>query len=81
MTERPESNDTIPAEFDGLVGEFRDLLAKYPQAAGHFSLAYHPAGGDGPNLSTPKTAGFIQPVFECEKIDEGFIVCRRVDEQ
>ncbi|MFJ3788560.1 hypothetical protein [Kitasatospora sp. NPDC090091] len=80
MTEQAKNSDTIPEEFGGLIGEFRGLIAKYPRAAGHFSLAYHPAG-HSPELTTSMAAAFSQPVFECSEIDEGFIVCRRVDEQ
>jgi hypothetical protein len=84
MTEPRKGSDTVPEEFDGLLVEFRGLLEKYPDAARHFSLAYHPsgsAGGSGEVLGTTTTAGFVQPVFECSEIEPGFVVCERVDEQ
>ncbi|MFH9015288.1 hypothetical protein ACH4C6_28435 [Streptomyces sp. NPDC017943] len=80
MTVERDRGDAVPAEFGGLFEEFRGLLEKYPDAAGHFSLAYHPAG-HGQGAGTAVTAGFTQPVFECSEIEPGFVVCERVDEQ
>lgn len=82
MTEERKASDTVPEEFGGLILEFRRLLEKYPDAVRHFSLAYHPSGsaaGDGEVLGTTTTAGFVQPVFECEEIEPGFVVCNRIE--
>lgn len=79
MTKQSTKSDTVPKEFEGLFGEFRGLLEKYPQAAQHFSLAYHPQGHREESGTT--TAGFTQPVFECTEIEPGWVVCERVDEQ
>ena len=84
MTEQRRASDIVTEEFVGLLAEFRGLLDKYPDAARHFSLAYHPsgsAGGAGEVLGTRTTAEFVQPVFECTEIEPGFVVCERVDEQ
>jgi hypothetical protein len=84
MTAQRKASDTIPEQFGGLLVEFRGLLEKYPDAAAHFSLAYHPsgsAGGSAEVLGATTTAGFVQPVFECSEIEPGFVVCERVDEQ
>ncbi|MFJ5811426.1 hypothetical protein OG906_35770 (plasmid) [Streptomyces sp. NBC_01426] len=80
MTEQRKSNATIPEEFSGLIEDFRDLLEKYPRAARHFSLAYHPAGR-GEESGGTLTVGIPQPIFECSEIEPGFVVCDRVDEQ
>ncbi|MFF7245579.1 hypothetical protein ACFZBU_16930 [Embleya sp. NPDC008237] len=82
MTEQRNRSVTIPEEFGGLIGEFRDLLAKYPEASRHFSLAYHPADeGEESGSGTATTASISQPVFECSRIEPGFVVCRRVHDQ
>ncbi|MFC7841669.1 hypothetical protein ACFY3O_06270 [Streptomyces sp. NPDC001046] len=80
MTVERDRGATVPERFPGLLEEFRGLLDKYPDAAGHFSLAYHPAG-HGEEAGTAMTVGFTQPVFECSEIEPGFVVCERVDEQ
>ncbi|MGW3987416.1 hypothetical protein [Streptomyces sp. NPDC004830] len=80
MTVERDRGDAVPAEFGGLLEEFRGLLEKYPDAAGHFSLDCHPAG-HGQGAGTAVTVGFTQPVFECSEIEPGFVVCERVDEQ
>lgn len=80
MTEQRSRTDSIPQEFDGLVAGFRRLLEKYPEAAGQFSLAYHPAGvGEEPGGET--TAGIPHPEFDCREIEPGFVVCERVHKQ
>lgn len=79
MTKQYTRKDTVPKEFEGLIGEFRGLLEKYPQAVQHFSIAYHPKGHRD-ELGTT-TTGFTQPVFECTEIEPGWIKCERVDEQ
>ncbi|MGW1996371.1 hypothetical protein [Embleya sp. NPDC001921] len=80
MTKQRSRSKTIPEEFDGLIVEFRGLLDKYPSAARHFSLAYYPEGDIG-DSGTTTTAGISQPVFECTKDADGFVVCRRVHKQ
>ncbi|MFF1410844.1 hypothetical protein ACFVX6_13810 [Streptomyces sp. NPDC058289] len=80
MTEKRESRDTIPEEFDGLIAEFRALLEKYPGAVRHFSLGYY-AGGRGEEPGEPVTVAITQPVFECTEIEPGLSMCERVDEQ
>ncbi|MFI8292012.1 hypothetical protein ACIGBL_23025 [Streptomyces sp. NPDC085614] len=80
MTEQRQRSEAIPEEYSGLIGEFRGLLEKYPDAAGHFSLAYHPEGHAG-DVGLTTTAAITQPVFECSEIEPGFVVCRRVHEQ
>ncbi|WP_327250273.1 hypothetical protein [Streptomyces sp. NBC_01244] len=80
MTKRGKSREAIPDEFGGLIAEFRGLLEKYPQAVGHFSLAYHPTDR-GEEPGKPVTAAITQPVFECTEIEPGLAMCERVDEQ
>ena len=88
MTEKPKGRDIVREEFSGLIEQFSELLKRYPGAAEHFSLAYHPTGSARNHremLGAATTTGFTQPVFECEEFDAGtpwsFIVCNRVDEQ
>ncbi|MEU1278182.1 hypothetical protein [Streptomyces sp. NPDC005805] len=80
MADQGTISEAVPEEFGGLIAEWRGLLEKYPRAAQHFSLAYHPAG-HGEASGETLTVGFSQPVFECSEIEPGFVVCERVDEQ
>jgi hypothetical protein len=82
MAEQRKMSDTVPEKFGELIEGFRELLAKYPDAARYFSLAYHPSGtadDDGAVLGETTTAGITQPVFECSEIEPGLMVCERVD--
>jgi len=83
MTEQRKVSDTVPEKFGGLIVGFRELLEQYPDAARHFSLAYHPSGdaGSAGEVLGMTTAAIPNPVFECTRTEPGVVVCRRVHEQ
>jgi hypothetical protein len=84
MAEQRTVSDIVPEKFGGLIVGFRELLEKYPDAARHFSLAFHPdgtAGGEGEVSGTATTVAIPVIVFECEEFEPGLMDCRRVHKQ